>query len=554
MILLLALLLRLLLFLYPRESDDLHRYLLEGRMQLKGLNPYRVAPDDPALGPLADPRVSHPSMTTIYPPLAQYAFRLAASLGLAERGFRNAVLLLDAAAVALLLRWRGRAAALYAFHPLALLSAAEGHIDPLMLLFLAGMGLAHARGMWKSAAICLGLAILSKTVAALLLPWLLWRRPRAALLALLVAAAGYLPFLGPGLFDTLAAFSRLAYNGSLHRLFGSRLLCGALLLLWTAFVALWHRRFETAAPLLFAGLLLCSPTVHFWYLTWFLFALPLRRWALPLLLWSLTALLTLPDYLRPEFSERAWVAPAEYLPVLLLALFLLFRRWPRPAPAAPAIPAAPVAGATVVIPCRGEAASLRELLPALGAIPCIVADTPTGDGTRALAGERWLEVRETGYGNAVRAGLARVATEFAVVLDADHHLGPSQIGALLAPFADPSVGLVTAARTTPLPAAQRFGNAFASLLVAFGWGRRFRDFGPFRALRLSAWRGRLPRDGGFGWNVEMNVRALEAGIGVVEVALPAGARRHGVDRISRTVAGVVGAGWGILSRIVLLRR
>ena len=31
---------------------------------------------------------------------------------------------------------------------------------------------------------------------------------------------------------------------------------------------------------------------------------------------------------------------------------------------------------------------------------------------------------------------------------------------------------------------QRFGNALACTLIALGWGRRFEDLGPFRALRL----------------------------------------------------------------------
>ena len=36
----------------PLLSDDLYRYLWEGRLWLEGLNPYRLAPDDPALAHL----------------------------------------------------------------------------------------------------------------------------------------------------------------------------------------------------------------------------------------------------------------------------------------------------------------------------------------------------------------------------------------------------------------------------------------------------------------------------------------------------------------------
>ena len=38
----------------PVLSDDLYRYLWEGRMWIEGFNPYRLAPEDLALSPLRD--------------------------------------------------------------------------------------------------------------------------------------------------------------------------------------------------------------------------------------------------------------------------------------------------------------------------------------------------------------------------------------------------------------------------------------------------------------------------------------------------------------------
>ena len=99
----------------------------------------------------------------------------------------------------------------------------------------------------------------------------------------------------------------------------------------------------------------------------------------------------------------------------------------------------------------------------------------------------------------------------------------------------------------------RLAAGIATLLIAVGWGRRFHDLGPFRALRLKAWVGRLPADPAFGWNVEMNVRALEAGLEVREVPLPASIRPHGRNRISGTLRGIAGAGYGMLRRLYLLR-
>ena len=58
-------------------SDDLYRYLWEGRIQIAGHNPYTIAPDDPELASLRDAdwqHINHPDYTAIYPPLAQMTF------------------------------------------------------------------------------------------------------------------------------------------------------------------------------------------------------------------------------------------------------------------------------------------------------------------------------------------------------------------------------------------------------------------------------------------------------------------------------------------------
>jgi len=249
------------------------------------------------------------------------------------------------------------------------------------------------------------------------------------------------------------------------------------------------------------------------------------------------------------------------VPPLLCAAWLAARHWPRrEPPRVPRAPSAPRPAFDVVVPCRGEYDNLRTLVPrwlAAGAERVVLADTPTGDGTGSLQGPRveYIAVEIPGYGAAAQAGLRAARSEVVVICDADHGRGPDQIDALLAPFEDGAVGLVTGARTggEGMSAPQRFGNALATLLIGLGWGRRFCDLGPFRALRRSAWPAGALRDPGFGWNVEMNVRALELGIGVVEVALPGSEREHGENRISRTVTGVVRTGYHILRQLYVLR-
>src|SRR5467141_2809320 len=61
------------IFSTPYLSDDIYRYVWDGRVQSAGINPYRYAPTDPALEHLRDdkiyPRINHNYAPTIYPPL-----------------------------------------------------------------------------------------------------------------------------------------------------------------------------------------------------------------------------------------------------------------------------------------------------------------------------------------------------------------------------------------------------------------------------------------------------------------------------------------------------
>lgn len=68
----------------PALSDDLYRYVWDGRVLAAGHDPYAHAPDAPALAGLRDAhalRVNHPELPTIYPPLAIAAFALLSGLG-----------------------------------------------------------------------------------------------------------------------------------------------------------------------------------------------------------------------------------------------------------------------------------------------------------------------------------------------------------------------------------------------------------------------------------------------------------------------------------------
>jgi hypothetical protein len=69
------------------------------------------------------------------------------------------------------------------------------------------------------------------------------------------------------------------------------------------------------------------------------------------------------------------------------------------------------------------------------------------------------------------------------------------------------------------------------------WGHSYRDLGAFRVLRRSALEGLRMEDRGFGWTVEMQVKAAQRwrGLRVSEVPVEYRPRLKGQSKISGTI-------------------
>lgn len=221
-------------FAEPMLSDDIYRYVWDGRVAAAGINPFVWAPADPTLAGLRDqviwPQVNHPEVPTIYPPAAQALFWLNAVLG---GGVALLKLLLIGcelalgALVAVVLRRTGataarlrRALVVYGLCPLVIVEIAwSGHVDVLAWMALAAALVVFMRvASWRAAAaagVLLGVSVAAKFLGVLALPLLVsdrerWRRgPVAGAVAAGVVALSYLPYLdaGPRLFAGFGTYA-----------------------------------------------------------------------------------------------------------------------------------------------------------------------------------------------------------------------------------------------------------------------------------------------------------------------------------------------------------
>jgi alpha-1,6-mannosyltransferase len=223
-VLVFAALLRLvILFAPPYLSDDIYRYVWDGRVQNAGINPYRFVPEDPALQSLRDGEI-YPYINrrdyahTIYPPLAQMLFLGITRVSESVTWMKTCMVGCEAVVVWLLLRLLAllglpaERVLIYVWHPLTVWEfAGSGHIDAAAIAFLAAALWARQRNFPALTGITLGAATLVKLYPAMLFPVLYrrsdWKMPAAFGLTI---AASYAPYLsvGAGVFGYLPGYVR----------------------------------------------------------------------------------------------------------------------------------------------------------------------------------------------------------------------------------------------------------------------------------------------------------------------------------------------------------
>ncbi len=207
-----AALFRLSIIFYPPYlSDDIYRYIWDGRVQAAGINSYRYIPADESLAQLRDEKIyphinRRDTMHTIYPPIAQATFLLVTRFSESVTWMKAAMVGFEAIAIWALIQLLGsfgfarQRVLIYAWHPLAVWEfAGSGHADALAISFIALALLARRKNAETLTGVLIACATCVKLFPIVLFPALYirrsWKMPVAFVAAVLAA---YLPYLSVG--------------------------------------------------------------------------------------------------------------------------------------------------------------------------------------------------------------------------------------------------------------------------------------------------------------------------------------------------------------------
>ena len=199
------------IFSSPYLSDDIYRYIWDGRVQFAGINPYRYIPADEALVQLRDEKI-YPNINrrdyahTMYPPVAEGAFLLITRFSESVTWMKAAMVGFEAIAMWAIIQllisfgFARQRVLIYAWHPLVVWEfAGSGHFDALAIAFIALALLARRKHAETVTGVLLACTACVKFFPAVLFPAFYarrsWKMPLAFVATVFIA---YLPYLSVG--------------------------------------------------------------------------------------------------------------------------------------------------------------------------------------------------------------------------------------------------------------------------------------------------------------------------------------------------------------------
>lgn len=345
----------LMVFSSPTGSDDIYRYIWDGKVFAAGVNPYKYNADDPALNDLHSEKlpaeINLPHYKTIYPPAAQIFFLTSYLIkGESVSGLKFLLLISEILTLIFiyltlkLLKRNEKYILLYALCPLPVMQfMIDGHIDGLGIMFLSGFIYFYLKSKKVTSYLLLGFSTISKLISGMLIPVIFFnekgrKRITAILVPASILAISYGMFLidGTNPFESVENFAKnWMFNGSVFEIFRfvthshllAREICGILFLVAWAVFAVKKGDFVRKAYYLFLVFFLLSTTVHPWYLTWLVLFFPFYPEWSGILFVSLVSLVNIDlivYYNTGIWQETAAIHYIEYIPVYLMLIYEIY--------------------------------------------------------------------------------------------------------------------------------------------------------------------------------------------------------------------------------------
>jgi glycosyltransferase involved in cell wall biosynthesis len=221
----------------------------------------------------------------------------------------------------------------------------------------------------------------------------------------------------------------------------------------------------------------------------------------------------------------------------------------------------------LIIPVLNEEKGLRSLIPEIPSElvrKIIVVDNGSKDNSPSLArslGAIVIEEKNKGYGAACAKGVEYLRfdpPETVAFMDGDRSDFPEDLYLILEPIKKRGYDFVLGSRIlgqrekNALMPHAKLGNTFICLLIWFFFGFKYTDLGPLRAIRFSKLLELNIKDRGLGWTVEMQIKAIQHRLKILEVPVRY-RKRIGRSKISGTLLGSARAGFQILKKIAELK-
>jgi glycosyltransferase involved in cell wall biosynthesis len=216
----------------------------------------------------------------------------------------------------------------------------------------------------------------------------------------------------------------------------------------------------------------------------------------------------------------------------------------------------------VIIPTLNEEASIGPVVSAIArdiVDRIIIADSGSSDATAARALSAGAEVIEVGrgYGRAcLAAAEAAGDADILVYMDGDGADDPDSIPALVAPIRFGACDFVIGSRLRGArePGSMSWHQVAAGLVAGAGmrllYGVRYTDMCAFRAIRRDVLLRLGMREMTYGWNIEMQMRAAEAGLRILEIPVPYRCRTGGASKVAGSLSGSVKAAMRIVATFI----